>query len=51
LESKQYVLKQDGSLEEHYNRLGNAVSTLPKHDAEKYILEQVLKFIEELKGK
>jgi hypothetical protein len=51
LESKQFVLKDDGSVEEFYDRLGSALSKLPKHDTNQYIMEQVLAFINQIKNK
>lgn len=51
LESRQFVLKDDGSVEEFYDRLGSALAHLPKHDTNQYIMEQVLKFINEIKNK
>lgn len=49
LESKEYVLKQDGSLEEYYDRFENAISTLPRHDVDIYLRQRVLEFINSLK--
>ncbi len=50
LESKNYVLKEDGTLEEHYNKLEQSLETLPKHDVNNYIKEQVLLFIAKIKN-
>jgi len=49
LESKQYVLNADGTLEEYYDRFENAISTLPRHDVDIYLRQRVLEFINNLK--
>jgi len=49
LESKQYVLNADGTLEEYYDRLENAISTLPRRDVDIYLRQRVLEFINNLK--
>lgn len=48
LESKQYVLANDGKYEELYDKFETGVANLPKHDAAKYLREQILKFINSL---
>jgi len=48
LESKQYVLKTNGELEELYNILENSISRLPKHDVNTFLKEQIVKFIRSL---
>ena len=48
LESKQYVLKTNGELEELYNILENSISKLPKHDVNTFLKEQIVKFIKGL---
>jgi hypothetical protein len=48
LESKQYVLKTNGELEELYNILENSISKLPKHDVNTFLKEQIVKFIRSL---
>jgi hypothetical protein len=45
LESKQYVLKQDGSFEEKYDAFGEVISTLPRKDIDNYLREHVINFI------
>lgn len=45
LESKQYVLKDDGHLEEIYDSFNNGISSLPKKDVESYLKEQILVFL------
>lgn len=48
LESKQYVLKTNGELEEMYAKFEKSVSSLPKHDVNSFLKEQILKFIKGL---
>ncbi|NBP02511.1 MAG: primosomal protein [Proteobacteria bacterium] len=48
LESKQYVLKTNGELEELYNKFENAISNLPKHEVNTFLKEQILSFIRSL---
>lgn len=48
LESKQFVLKDDGRLEEHYDRFSDSLSNLPKKDVEVYLKEQILSFISKI---
>lgn len=48
LESKQYVVAEDGKYEEMYNKFENNISTLPKKDVDKFLTEQILKFISRL---
>lgn len=45
LESKQFVIREDGSFEEYYDKFSNSLSTLPKKDVEQYLKEQILHFI------
>jgi hypothetical protein len=45
LESKTYVLEQDGSFEEVYENFQASISKLPKKDMDGYLKEQILKFI------
>lgn len=49
LESKQWVLQDDGKFEEVYDNFEKAISTLPKHDIEKYLMEKVINFIKSIK--
>lgn len=51
LESKQYVLHRDGSLEEYFEDLDKSVSKLPRHDVNAFLKEQVLAFLEKLKNR
>lgn len=49
LESKQYVLANDGKrYEEFYDKFEKGISTLPKHNTDIYLKEQIIKFINSL---
>jgi hypothetical protein len=48
LESKQWVLKDDGRFEEFYESFSNSVSKLPKKDVEQYLKEQILVFFNKI---
>lgn len=48
LESKQFVLRDDGSIEEFYDTLEKNLSHLPKKDVNSYIKEQVMDFLAKL---
>lgn len=48
LESKQFVVAEDGKFEELYTALESNLSTLPKKDVDKFLREQILKFISKL---
>jgi hypothetical protein len=48
LESKQYVLKEDGRLEEFYENFANSISNLPKKDIEEYLKVQILEFFNKI---
>lgn len=48
LESKQYVLKTNGELEELYNKFEKSISALPKHEVNVFLKEQILSFIRSL---
>lgn len=48
LESKQFVCQMDGSVEEMYEQLENALDHLPRHDVDSYLREQALDFIKKL---
>ncbi len=48
LESKQYVVAEDGKYEEMYTRLESSICSLPKKDVDKFLTEQILKFISKL---
>lgn len=48
LESKQFVLAADGKFEEAYESFKKGIDTLPKKDIDKFLTEQILKFISRL---
>lgn len=48
LESKQFVVAEDGKFEELYSKFENNISSLPKKDVDKFLREQILKFISRL---
>jgi hypothetical protein len=48
LESKQFVLALDGKFEEAYDSFQKGINTLPKKDMDKFLTEQILKFISRL---
>lgn len=48
LESKQYVLAADGKYEEVYETFQKGINTLPKHNIDAYLKEQIIKFINSL---
>jgi hypothetical protein len=49
LESKEYVIAQDGRFEELYDSFSNKISTLPKKDLELYLKEQIASFFKKMK--
>jgi hypothetical protein len=49
LESKQWVLSEDGKFEEDYNKFEAGISALPKHDVDAYLRKMVLEFINKIK--
>jgi hypothetical protein len=48
LEARQFILEANGNLREVYEELDDALSTLPKHDIDKYLLEQISTFIRKI---
>jgi hypothetical protein len=48
LESKQFVIRDDGSFEEYYDKFSESISSLPKKDIEVYLKEQILIFIQNI---
>lgn len=48
LESKQFIVESNGSLREVYEDFEESLTTLPKHDINKYLLEQVTEFIRKI---
>lgn len=51
LESKQYVLADDGSFEELYDQFESAIGKLPRKDVENYLKEQFIDFIWKIQQK
>jgi len=51
LESKQFVVNSNGDFEESYEKFERGIAALPKSDVEKYLMEQVITFINSIKGK
>lgn len=49
LESKQYVLKDNGELQEYYEKFEKMLGKLPKHDVENFLKEQFINFIRKIK--
>ena len=45
LESKQWVLADDGKYEEVYNKFEKGVNKLPKKDLDSYLREHIISFI------
>jgi hypothetical protein len=48
LESRSFVLDQDGRFEEIYENLEKSISSLPKREIDEYLRKQILKFISQL---
>ena len=48
LESKQWVLADNGKYEESYDRFERSLRSLPKKDTDIYLREQIIKFIQAL---
>lgn len=48
LESKQWVLAEDGKYEEIYDQFEKSVSKLPRKEVEKYLLERIMSFINKI---
>lgn len=48
LESKQYVLKENGKYEEIYDVFSKGISSVPKKDVDNFLKEQIIKFINSL---
>jgi len=49
LESKQFVLNENGDLEEAYDRFESKIKTLPTREMQSYLKEQILSFFKFLK--
>jgi hypothetical protein len=50
LESKQWVLAQDGQFEPYYENFEKSISSLPKKNMDAYLKEQIISFINALKS-
>jgi hypothetical protein len=48
LESKQWVLAEDGKYEEIYDKFEKSIAKLPKREVEKYLLERIMTFINKI---
>jgi hypothetical protein len=48
LESKQFVLKEDGRLEEYFDKFSNSISSLPKKDVDSFLKEQIIEFLSKI---
>jgi len=48
LESKQWVLADDGKYEEIYDSFEKSISKLPSKEIDKYLLERIMSFINQL---
>jgi len=51
LESKSYVISQDGSFSEAYGNLERGISNLPKKDLDNYLKEQICAFLTKINTK
>jgi hypothetical protein len=49
LESKQWILSEDGRFAPAYDRFEKAISNIPTKEGNKYLTEQIIKFINSLK--
>jgi hypothetical protein len=50
LESKQFIVTNDGKFEELYDLFESKLANLPRHDVQKYLKEQVMSFFSFLKN-
>jgi len=48
LESKQYVLSQDGSFSETYEHFESGITNLPRKDLDNYLKEQICSFLNKI---
>jgi hypothetical protein len=48
LESKEYVLSEDGSFEESFDKFQDKISKLPRKNVEDYLKDQILEFFEKI---
>jgi hypothetical protein len=49
LESKNFVVKQDGHFEEVYDMFEHRIASLPRKDVDLYLREQIIRFINSVK--
>jgi hypothetical protein len=49
LESKEWILNRDGSLEELYEEFEKGLENLPRNDVDSYLRDEILSFINRLK--
>lgn len=48
LESREFVIGDNGKFEESYSKFDNGISKIPRKDADAYLREQVIRFINSL---
>ncbi len=48
LESKEYVIAEDGTFEESYDRFQDKISKLPRKNVEDYLKEQIIDFFDKI---
>ena len=48
LESKEYIINTDGKFEEAYNDFESGLASLPRHEVDAFIKEQVIQFINKI---
>jgi hypothetical protein len=48
LESKEYVLSEDGSFEESFDKFQDKISKLPRKNVEDYLKDQILEFFDKI---
>lgn len=48
LESKEFVVREDGRLEEHFDNLSNSISSLPKKEVDSFLKEQIIEFLSKI---
>ena len=51
LESKQFVLAEDGRWEESYDKFEKSIESLPKKELNDFLRDQVLEFLNKLSNK
>jgi len=49
LESKNFIIKQDGGYEEVYNTFENKLTSLPRKEVDAYLREHIIRFINSIK--